>query len=60
VQDSYQGLEFSVIDNGPGFAMAAPNAGLPNLTARVAAVGGTVHVRSAPGTGTAVSGVVPL
>lgn len=60
VQDTYQGLEFSVIDNGPGFAMATPNAGLPNLTARVAAVGGTVQVRSAPGTGTAVSGVVPL
>jgi signal transduction histidine kinase len=60
VRDSYRGLEFAVADDGPGFVMAAPNAGLPNLTARAASVGGVVEVRSAPGEGTTVSGVVPF
>jgi signal transduction histidine kinase len=60
VRDSYQGLEFSVSDDGPGFAVAAPGAGLPGLTARAASVGGVVEVRSAPGAGTTVTGVVPL
>lgn len=58
VRDSYQGLEFSVSDDGPGFATAG--AGLPGLTARAASVGGVVQVRSAPGAGTTVTGVVPL
>jgi signal transduction histidine kinase len=60
VWDSYQGLEFAVADDGPGFVMAAPNAGLRNLASRAAAVGGAVEVRSAPGAGTRVTGVVPL
>ena len=60
VRDSYQGLEFSVSDDGPGFAVVVPGAGLPGLTARAASVGGVVEVRSAPGTGTTVTGVVPL
>jgi signal transduction histidine kinase len=60
VRDNYRGLEFTVADDGPGFVMAAPNAGLPNLTARAASVGGVVKVRSAPGAGTTVSGVVPF
>ena len=60
VRDSYQGLEFSVADDGPGFTMAAPGAGLPGFTARAASVGGAVEVRSAPGAGTTVTGVVPL
>lgn len=60
VWDSYQGLEFAVADDGPGFAMAAPNAGLPNLTARAASIGGAVEVHSAPGAGTTISGVVPI
>jgi signal transduction histidine kinase len=60
VRDSYQGLEFTVSDDGPGFAMAAPGAGLPGLTARAASVGGVVEIRSAPGEGTTVTGVVPL
>ena len=60
VRDSYQGLEFSVSDDGPGFEMAAPGAALPGLTARAASVGGVVQVRSAPGAGTTVTGMVPL
>jgi signal transduction histidine kinase len=57
-RDSYQGLEFAVTDTGPGFAV--PSAGLPNLSARLAAVNGLVEVRSAPGQGTTITGLVPL
>ena len=55
-------LRFTVRDEGPGFVTAGEGAGrgLRNLTTRVSAVGGTVAVRSAPGAGTAVEGVVPL
>ncbi|MDA3629313.1 histidine kinase [Saccharopolyspora sp. WRP15-2] len=55
--DSYEGLMFSVADDGPGFDASL---GLPNLTARAESVGGVVEVRSAPGAGTAVRGVVPF
>jgi signal transduction histidine kinase len=58
-QDNHNGLRFVVADTGPGFAVAAPNSGLHNLSARAAAVGGTIEVRSAPGRGTAVTGFVP-
>lgn len=58
-RDSRHGLEFVVSDNGPGFAVAAPNSGLPNLRARLAAVGGTVMLRSAPGRGATITGFVP-
>jgi signal transduction histidine kinase len=60
VRDSYQGLEFAVIDTGPGFDVTAANSGLDNLSVRAAAVGGAVDVRSAPGRGTAITGFVPL
>ena len=57
-------LAFVVHDEGPGFAVDAADAaggrGLRNLTTRMAAVGGTVTIRSAPGAGTAVEGTVPL
>ncbi|WP_258903395.1 sensor histidine kinase [Actinokineospora sp. UTMC 2448] len=54
-----RGVAFTVTDTGPGFDTTAPNAGLHNLSARAAAVGGTVEVRSTPGQGTTVSGFVP-
>ncbi|MFI0468648.1 sensor histidine kinase [Saccharopolyspora sp. 5N102] len=59
VRDSHRGLEFVVSDDGPGFTVADPSSGLPNLSARLATVGGTVTVRSAPGRGTTVTGLVP-
>jgi signal transduction histidine kinase len=59
-RDSYRGLEFAVTDTGPGFTGPAPKSGLHNLSARAAAIGGTVEVRSEPGRGTAVTGFVPL
>lgn len=60
LRDDDRGLEFTVADDGPGFSMAAPNAGLPNLTTRATSVGGAVEVYSQPGAGTTVRGVVPV
>ena len=59
VRDTARGLEFVVSDDGPGFAITDRNPGLPNLSARMATVGGTIDVRSAPGQGTTITGVVP-
>jgi signal transduction histidine kinase len=58
-------LHFAVRDDGPGWdpSAGAPSAGqrgIRNLTARIAAVGGQVDVRSAPGSGTTVEGFVSL
>ena len=57
-------IRFSVSDDGVGFAGAAEGggAGLTNMHDRVAAVGGTLRIRSTPGRGTAVDGrvVAPL
>ena len=54
-------LRFEVHDNGDGFDIrdASGGAGLTNLRDRLAAIGGTIEVRSAPGEGTTVIGVVP-
>jgi signal transduction histidine kinase len=55
-------LHFVVRDDGPGWTPTAGSSGrgMRNLAARVAAVGGEVDVRSAPGHGTTVEGSVPL
>src|SRR6185312_15697872 len=56
-------LAFTVHDDGPGFDPAAGTAGgrgLQNMSTRIAAVGGSVAVRSAPGAGTTVEGSVPV
>ena len=57
-----QGLVFEIRDDGAGFdrTVVAPGVGLTNMHDRVAAVGGTVEVRSAPGAGTVVAGRIPL
>lgn len=60
VRDTFGGLEFTVTDTGPGFAGTQPRSGLQNMSQRAAAVGGTVEVRSTPGHGTTVAGVVPF
>lgn len=57
--DDGAGLRFEVRDDGPGFTETAADAGLHHLGTRMAAVGGTVEIVSAPGTGTAVIGHVP-
>jgi signal transduction histidine kinase len=57
------GLALRITDDGRGFATAAgrsPGLGLRSATERVAAVGGTLTVDSAPGTGTTVRAAIPL
>jgi signal transduction histidine kinase len=55
-------LWFEVHDDGAGFALEAAEsgAGLTNMRDRLAAVGGVLSIRTAPGTGTTVSGSLPL
>jgi signal transduction histidine kinase len=55
-------LEFSITDNGAGFdpASARDGTGLQGMTDRLAAIGGTLQLRSAPGLGTTVSGRLPV
>jgi signal transduction histidine kinase len=54
-------LTFDVTDDGAGFdpAAATRGTGLQGIADRLAALGGTVEIRSAPGEGTTVSGIVP-
>ena len=55
-------LTFTVEDDGAGFEAGAvsPGAGLANLAERIEAVGGTLAIDSAPGTGTRIVGRLPL
>jgi signal transduction histidine kinase len=55
-------LLFSVEDDGRGFDPATTpyGAGLQNMADRIAALGGALEVRSAPGQGTTVSGRVAV
>jgi signal transduction histidine kinase len=54
-------LRIEVVDDGRGFDPAAVRGatGLVGLRDRIAAVGGTLEVDSAPGTGTRLTAVVP-
>lgn len=54
-------LEFSVADDGCGFDLngEAAGSGLQNMRDRLSALGGSVTIRSAPGSGTTVQGRVP-
>jgi signal transduction histidine kinase len=53
------GLRVRVADNGRGGAALAGGAGLPGLTDRVAALGGSLSVHSPPGRGTVLEAVLP-
>jgi signal transduction histidine kinase len=54
-------LTFTVTDDGDGFDTAKPTTGtgLQSMADRLATVGGTLRVRSAPGLGTTISGSLP-
>jgi signal transduction histidine kinase len=58
---SGQGLEFSISDDGAGFAATGMphGSGLQGMSDRLAAHGGTLDVRSAPGRGTTIIGWLP-
>ena len=55
-------LTFAVTDDGTGFdpAAAGTGSGLQGMADRIAAVGGSLRVRSTPGTGTCITGTVPV
>jgi signal transduction histidine kinase len=55
-------LTFEVTDDGQGFdAERAPlGSGMQNMADRVAALGGSLHVRSRPGEGATVAGRLPI
>jgi signal transduction histidine kinase len=55
-------LSFEVEDDGRGFDPGAvvSGSGLQGMADRLAAVGGSVEIRSAPGQGTTVAGSVPV
>jgi signal transduction histidine kinase len=56
------GLHFRVADDGVGFDVQSTSygTGLGNVSERLAAVGGTLSVRSGPDQGTTVEGSIPL
>jgi signal transduction histidine kinase len=55
-------VHFSVSDDGSGFVPGSGGrgAGLTNMSDRLGAVGGTLVVRSVPGTGTTIEGRVDV
>ena len=55
-------LTFTVVDDGRGFdpATVRPGAGTTHMTDRLDALDGSLHVRSGRGSGTAVTGVLPV
>jgi signal transduction histidine kinase len=54
-----EGLRVRVADNGRGGAVLSAGSGLPGLTDRVAALGGSLVVHSPPGRGTVLEAVLP-
>jgi signal transduction histidine kinase len=55
-------LEFTVTDDGDGFdtTKATHGTGLQGMADRLAAMGGTLRVDSTPGSGTTISGALPV
>jgi signal transduction histidine kinase len=57
-----EGIHFEVRDDGAGFDLSTTRygTGLSNLSDRLAAVGGTITIRSAYGQGTVLTGMIPI
>ncbi|HEX6329780.1 MAG TPA: histidine kinase [Actinomycetota bacterium] len=55
-------LTFEVADDGGGFdpSATARGSGLQNMADRLEAVGGSLEIRSGPGTGTTIAGRIPV
>ncbi|GMQ86551.1 MAG: hypothetical protein BMS9Abin07_2133 [Acidimicrobiia bacterium] len=62
LEDDGDWLRFSVSDDGLGFDPSAVDggSGIPGMTDRLDAAGGTLKIESAPGNGTSVAGSVPI
>jgi signal transduction histidine kinase len=62
LEQSNSSLTFDVTDDGVGFdpAAASQGSGLQGIADRLAALGGELSVRSAPGDGTTLAGRVPV
>jgi signal transduction histidine kinase len=62
VREDGDALIFTVTDDGAGFDIRAigQGVGFTNMNDRLGAVGGTLRVESTPGTGTRVTGTIPL
>jgi signal transduction histidine kinase len=60
--DEERWLIFSVTDDGHGYdsSTTAMGSGIQNMADRMSALGGSLNVLSAPGTGTTVAGRVPV
>jgi signal transduction histidine kinase len=59
---SHDGLVFEIRDDGRGFDTSTTSlgTGLQGIVDRVAAIGGTLDVRSTPGGGTTITGRIPI
>jgi signal transduction histidine kinase len=53
-------LRFEVRDDGPGLDGSSPHGGMTNMRDRLAAVGGTLEIRSRTNQGTSVIGRIPI
>jgi len=62
VHEDAGALRFEVVDDGPGFDVATAKSGhgFTNMGDRLGAIGGSVDWQSTPGTGTTISGTIPL
>ena len=52
-------LVVSIADDGIGGAIVGQGSGLPGLSDRIAALGGTLRIESAPGAGTTLTAELP-
>jgi signal transduction histidine kinase len=55
-------LVFSIVDDGRGFepSTAQRGTGMRSMSERIGSIGGTLYVRSVPGSGTTISATIPL
>ena len=62
LEESGGSLRFTVVDDGIGFDLGATSygTGLQGMADRLDAISGSLEVRSAPGGGTTIEGMVPL
>jgi signal transduction histidine kinase len=65
LRESAEDVSFEITDDGPGFdesraPSSADGGGLQRMADRLAALGGSIHIDSCPGSGTTVAGRIPV